>query len=153
MWRGFRWLALAGAVAVAALVGPSAALACDHSSSAVSIYVQCTPSAGGTHSGGTPSSGSSTYVPPPPAPVVSHKAKHALKHAGNAKKPLTRLLNPKLGNLWNLDKADLTSSPTTLGSAIDLGAGPTTLLALLLGTVLSLLGTSGFRAWRNRHRA
>jgi hypothetical protein len=157
MWRGFRWLALAGAVAVAALVGPPAALACDHSGSAVSIYVDCgPPSAGGTHhsgggkSGGTPSTGGSQQTSI--TPRVSQKEQHALKHAGPDKRVLTNLLeNPNL--VAQPLKATLTSSPTTLGSAFDLGSGPTTLLVLLLGTVLSLLGTSGFRAWRNRHRA
>lgn len=170
MLRRFRWLPLAGVVAVAALVGPSAAFACDGSGSAVSIYTECVPNAkGGTH----PTSGkhstkpshpsapsqptqTTTYVVITPPPVkVSHRTSHAIAHSGKDKKVLKNIVrNPGLVDSTRL-KPILASAPvheSGLGSAVDLGAGPTIFFALLLGTVLVLLGTGGVRSWRNRHR-
>lgn len=167
MLRGLRWFSLAAIVATAALVGPTAALACDRSGSAVAIYSgPCVPTAkGGSHthggkkptttttqSGGTSSSG---YGPAPVVVHVSRVTKHALKHSGKDKKTLTNLVkNPDLVDAQRL-KPVLASSPTrasSLDSAFDLGAGPMILFGLLLGTVLVLLGVGGVRTWRNRHR-
>jgi hypothetical protein len=44
-------------------------------------------------------------------------------------------------------------APSALGSAFDLGSGPTALLAALAGTAVLLLAASGLRVWRHRHRA
>jgi hypothetical protein len=164
MLRGFRWLALAGVLTTAALVGPSAALACDHSGSAVSIYTNCTETASGGHKPKPPvkhtqppasshQTQTTTYWTPPPV-KVSHKAQHALKNAGRDKKVLKHIVTHDLAGSKPL-KPILASAPlheSSLGSAVDLGAGPTIFFALLLGTVLVLLGSGGVRAWRNRHR-
>lgn len=165
MLRGLRWFSLAAIVATAALVGPTAALACDGSGSAVSIYTECVPTAkGGSHTHGgkkpttqtTQSSGyPSGYVATPPVVHVSRVTNHALKHSGRDKKTLTNLVrNPDLVDAKRLHPV-LASSPTgasSLDSAFDLGAGPMILFALLVGTVLVLLGVGGVRTWRNRHR-
>lgn len=159
MFRGFRWLALAGVVATAALVGPSAALACDGSGSAVSIYTQCVPKASGGHPSKHPhtSAGSQTpYVAPYAVPVhVSHKTAHTIARAGKDKKVLNNLVhNPDLVDADHINPM-LVAAPakaTALGSAFDLGVGPTILFVLLLGTVLAVFGTGSVRAWRNRHR-
>ena len=173
MLRRFRWLALAGVVATAALVGPTAALAggCTDGS-ATSIYTECVPNAkGGTHptshkhpakpshpSAGSHPTQTTPYIAQPSvaAPVhVSHKTKRAIAHSGKDKKVLKTIVsNPNLVDSTPL-KPVLASAPvheSSLGSTFDLGAGPTVFFALLLGTVLVLLGTGSVRAWRNRHR-
>jgi hypothetical protein len=164
MLRGLRWLALAGVltaagVAGAALIGPSAALACDHSGSAVSIYTDCVPKASGGHhpKPAKHPQQTTTYYTGPPAPVVhvSTKAKHVIANSGKDKNALTDIVsNLNLVDTTHL-KPVLASAPVhgaSLGSAVDLGTGPTVFFALLLGTVLVLLGAGGVRSWRNRHR-
>ena len=169
MLRGFRWLALAGVVATAALVGPSVALACG-GSSATDIYHEQLCNAGGKSHPTVGQKQSSTPVHPTgpgagyvvplggstPTVRVSHKTHHALAHAGKDKNILQNLVtNTNLVDPQRLN-AVLASAPTkesSLGSAFDLGSGPMILFALLAGTVLVLLGTGGVRTWRNRHRA
>jgi len=158
MLRGFRWFALAAVVAIAALVGPAAALADNGcSGSATSIYSECQPTATGSshpkkhHS--TPATQPTTTIPYVPqttvpqtvVPRVKHVKKHVRKHQTA---PTKRVKHHRI-------RPVLASSPTkesSLGSAFDLGAGPTLLFALLVGTVLLLVGTGGVRTWRNRHR-
>jgi hypothetical protein len=164
MLRGFRWLGLAGVVVIAALVGPTAALADSCSDgSATSIYTDCVPTASGGHHSKPPVKHSqptvtTPYIAPPyvaPVVQVTHKAKHAIAHSGTDKKVLKNIVsNPNLVDSKRL-KPVLASAPvheSSLGSAVDLGAGPTVFFALLLGTVLVLLGAGGVRSWRNRHR-
>ena len=43
--------------------------------------------------------------------------------------------------------------PSAVGSAFDLGSGPTALLLALAGTAVLLLAASGVRGWRRSHRA
>lgn len=136
----------------------------------MNIYIECQPSAkGGSHSTGgrhakpshpAQSTGPQTSVAPPSytqpkAQVkVSHKTKRALAHSGKDKKALTNLINPNYVDTTHLHTV-LASSPSnaSLSSTFDLGSGPIILLVLLAGSVLSLLGTGGVRAWRGRHRA
>jgi hypothetical protein len=165
MVRAFRWLALAGVVATVALVGPGAALACSGDSSATSIYSECVPTAkGGSHSTTkkpvkkpVQQVTTTTYVQnttPPPPPVKPHHSQKP-KHHHPAKIKATKKLasDPNVADPTHL-KPMLASAPTKadLGSTFDLGTGPTVFFALLLGTVLLLLGTGGVRSWRNRHR-
>src|SRR5437016_1143395 len=160
MLRAFRWLALAGVVATAALVGPSVALA-ECGTSAVSIYYECSHTASGKHhhhattakpaQSGTPSTGPTYYVKPV---KVSPKTKRALAHSGKDAKFLNNLVsNPDFVDSHRL-RPELAAAPigaSSLSSAFDLGSGPMILLALLAGSVLSVLGTGGVRAWRGRH--
>jgi hypothetical protein len=176
MLRGLCGLSLVGVVAVAALVAPSVAFACDHSGSAVSIYTNCPSTAGGKptpkHSHKSTPSGStqpntqpttpsapSYYVPPV---HVSRVTKHALAHSGKDKKVLKNLVsNPNFVESRRLrakppaegGAALSATGATSLGSAFDLGSGPLIFFALLAATVLVLLATGGVRSWRNRHRA
>lgn len=147
--------AVAGA-AVAFLVAPSSALACSGGPSAVNVYKPCLPTGGGgkatggdTKGGGpntAPGSGNST-------PIKTHAAE-ALKHAGKDRRLLSLLVHHGPSRLLQEDAATRNAgAPTALGSAFDLGSGPTALLIVLAGTALLLLGGSGMRLWRNRHRA
>jgi len=137
--------ALAAAlVAGAVLVAPSAALACNGGPSAVNVYKECLPSGGGSKptSCGTRKG---TTLP------VSSKTARALAHAGKDKNVLSNLVrNPDLGAVRELQSfgATSTKAPSALGSAFDLGSGPTALLAVLIGTVVLLLGAGSFRGWR-----
>lgn len=151
--------AVAGA-AVAFLVAPSSALACGGGPSAENVYKPCLPSGGGgkptgsgaPKSGGpstAPSSGNST----PATPIKTHAAQ-ALKHAGKDRRFLALLVHHGPSRLLEEDAATRDAgTPTALGSAFDLGSGPTALLIVLAGTAVLLLGGSGMRAWRSRHRA
>ena len=150
------------------LLSPAAALADDCGGpSAVNIYTQCYPSAGGGHhSGGggthknTPPSSGSTSTPTTPVstskPIrVSARVHKTLARAGADKKLLSELLtNPYLGASQGVSaRGSITASPpSALGSAFDLGAGPTVLFSLLLATALLLLGVGGVRTWRHRQR-
>lgn len=76
-----------------------------------------------------------------------------LKHAGSDKRVLAALVRSSRHRLPPVsDAAVNASSPSALGSAFDLGAGPTTLLLALAGTAVFLLGASGVRGWRRSHR-
>jgi hypothetical protein len=138
--------ALAAAlVAGVALIAPSGALACSGGPSAVNVYKECVPSGGGSK----PTSGGSKQTTTLP---VSSRTARALTHAGKDKRVLSDLVrNPGLGGapraLQSVGSAS-TKAPSALGSAFDLGSGPTALLAVLIGTALLLLGAGGFRGWR-----
>ncbi len=159
MWRGVRWIALSGVVVIAALVGPTAALASDcGGNSSVNIYTECKPSAkGGTHHHNKKPVTQHPTTAPPVTPVYptqpsTHPATHPHVHRHvivNHKKVVHKRHHQKRV------QPVLASAPTkesSLGPAFDLGSGPLLLIALLAGTVLVLLGTGGVRSWRNRHR-
>lgn len=160
-----RLLAAAFIVGVALAAAPSAALACSGGVSAVNVYKECLTNGGsgggGKHSGGGSSgpqasnsgsnnsgSNSSSSTPPP----VSRKATKALAHSGKDKTTLTRLYT--LGGGTRLLQASHaqspTSEPTAIGSAFDLGSGPTALLIALAGTAVLLLAMTGVRGARRR---
>jgi hypothetical protein len=160
MLRGFRWLALGAVILTAAFVAPSIALADGCGTSAASIYSECSTDASGHHHS---TSGTTTTTPTPTpyggtAPVVIPPVvtKHATTKTRKDQKIVTKFVkNPGLDSVDRI-KPLLVASPansSSLGSAFDLGTGPTILLVLLFGTVLASLGTGGVRAWRNRHHA
>jgi len=129
------------------LVAPSAAFACNGGPSAVNVYKECLPSGGGSK----PTSGSSTGSTLP----VSKRTARALAHAGKDKRLLSNLVrNPDLGASRELQSHSAASAeaPSALGSAFDLGSGPTALLAVLAGTAVLLLGAGGWRGWRRWRR-
>jgi hypothetical protein len=87
------------------------------------------------------------------------KQKHApkglsrvLAQAGKDRRPLSQLLGPDsgIGSLRN--GPGNVGSPSLLGAAFDLGAGPTVLLAILLATALGLAARGSVRGWRLRRR-
>lgn len=152
-------------VAGAALIAAPAALACSGGPSAYNVYKECLSNggsgghkggggSGGSHSstptGGSQSSSSSSSTPAPPP--VSKQAKKALAHAGKDKNALKNLYNANGGTrfLSSSHAAAPASEPTAIGSAFDLGSGPTALLIALAGTAVLLLAMTGVRGARRR---
>jgi hypothetical protein len=135
-------------VAVAALVAPSAALACNSGVSAVNVYKECLPTGGGGKptsggGGGTQSGTNSQYI--------SKQTRQALKKAGADKQSLSRLVYGfGMNRLPQSHQSTPAKEPTAVSSAFDLGSGPTALLIVLAGTAVILLGASGFRVLRRR---
>ena len=149
---------LASAFVVLPLAVPPAALAdCNGGVSAVNVYSECgqtggggksTKSGSGSHTaGGTQTSGG------PSSTTVVHVSKTTAKklnRAGKDGKSLKHLVNFYDAPPRVLQSSSApTSDPTAVGSAFDLGSGPTALLIVLAGTAILLLGVSGFRAVRH----
>jgi hypothetical protein len=159
VFGGLNRLLASALVAGVVLVLPPAALACNSGVSAVNVYKECVPSGSGgkSTSGGSAShstvptqtsSGStgSTSVPVP----VSKKTVKALKKAGSDGKALKHLVI-RFGAARLLQSSSApVSEPTAVGSAFDLGSGPTALLIVLAGTAVLLLAATGFRGVRQR---
>jgi hypothetical protein len=144
---------VAAVVVVAALAAPSAAFACGGGVSAVSVYKECLPSGGGggkaQSGGGGGSPGVHTRGTTSSLPVSNH-TKRALKKAGKDGKSLSNLVK-RFGAARLLQShAAGDNTPTAVGSAFDLGSGPTALLIVLAGSAVLLLATTGFRSARQR---
>src|SRR3954447_19631904 len=151
MFRGLNGLLVAGLVAGAFLVAPSGALARRGGGpSAKHVYSECLPTGGGgtSSTGGTHSSGP-TSVP------SSSPTGQTLKHAGKDRRVLAHLVKGYgiQRHLAATDTSGAFTSPTTLGSAFDLGSGPTLLLIVLAGTAVLILTGSGMRLWRRAPRS
>jgi hypothetical protein len=148
MFGGLNRLLAAAVVAGAVLVAPSTAFACNGGPSAVNVYKECLPTGGGSK----PTSGGSAGSTPL---SISKQTARALAHAGKDRRVLSNLVrNSGLGATRGLRASSAGSAaPSAIASAFDLGSGPTALLAVLAGTALLLLGGSGLRVWRHRHRA
>ena len=154
MFGGLNRALVAAAIAAAVLAVPPTALACNSGVSAVNVYKECLPSGGGgkstsshntSSSGGTNTSGGSTSVP------LSKQTAQALKKAGSDGKSLSRLVQGfGVRRVLQSSHASEASTPTAVGSAFDLGSGPTALLIVLAGTAVLLLGATGFRYTRHR---
>jgi hypothetical protein len=126
------------------LWAPTAAFACGGSNpSAVNVYVECLQGGGGAKP--TNHSNSTT-------PVTSEtpNAARVLAHAGPDKALLSQLIGSGPGTS-NLKSTGPATSSSAIGSAFDLGSGPTALLLILAGTAVVLLGGSGLRFWRRRN--
>jgi hypothetical protein len=130
------------AVAVAVLVVPPAALACNGGVSAVNVYKECLQTGGGSKS---TSGGSGTSTP-----YISKQTALALKKAGKDGKSLSALVKGYGGARLLQAHSSATTEPTAVGSAFDLGSGPTALLIVLAGTAILLLGATGYRSYRRR---
>jgi hypothetical protein len=156
MFGGLIRLLAAAVVAGAVLVLPPAALAdCGGKPSAVNVYKECLSSGGGgkptsgshstsgTHTGG--GSTGSTSVP------ISKPTAKALKKAGTDGQSLSNLVKG-YGAVRLLQSSSSTPArePTAVGSAFDLGSGPTALLIVLAGTAVLLLAAAGYRGVRQR---
>jgi hypothetical protein len=147
VFRGLNRLLVAALVAGVFFVAPSAALACGGGPSAKNVYSECLPSAG-SHGGnsGSGQHGGSGATP------LSGKTADAIKHAGKNSRALASWVRRSAPTA--LESSSLESAtPSAVGSAFDLGSGPTTLLLALAGTAVLLLGASGVRGWRRSHRA
>jgi hypothetical protein len=122
-------------VAAIVLVAPSAALAGNGGNcSACQVYVEQVPTASGPKTGGSATS-------PGPSVPPAHKAQQKPNTAGGGNAP-------SFGR--KLESSGPVSSPGPVAAAFDLGVGPTTLLALVLGSVLGFAGWAGFNGWRRR---
>jgi hypothetical protein len=153
VFGGLTRLLAAAVVVGAVLIVPSAALAdgCGGGPSAQNVYTECLPSGGGGKptssghkNGGTQRSTGVTSVP------VPKQTAKALKKAGDDGKSLSELLRG-YGSVRLLQSSHSpTSEPTAIGSAFDLGSGPTVLLIVLAGTAVLLLAATGFRFARHR---
>lgn len=150
VFGGLNRLIAVALVAGTVLLGPPVALACNGgSASAVNVYRECLPTGGGDKPTGTPTT---TQKPT----HVSSRTAQALKHAGKDKHRLLQLVQSYgqskrlMGSSGSTPTSD--TSPSALGSAFDLGSGPTALLLILVGTAVLLLGTSGLRGYRRRQR-
>jgi hypothetical protein len=155
VFGGLTRLVVAALLAGAFLVAPSAAFACGGGPSAQNVYSPCVPTGGGgkpasgTPAGKASGKGSSVSVP------ISAPAARAIKRAGKDRH-LLRAIVRGYGNQRRLAPDAMTgaaASPTALGSAFDLGSGPTALIIVLGGMAVLLLTGSGMRVWRSRHRA
>jgi hypothetical protein len=156
VFGGLNRLLAAGLVAAAVLVAPSAALACNGGTSAVNVYRECIQTGGGGKStggggGGNPSSGPSNGGTTA-TPISSQTAK-AIRHAGKDGKAIAHLVRG-YGDARVLQSSHsgTGAAPTAIGSAFDLGSGPTALLVVLAGTAVLLLAGTGVRGFRQRHR-
>ncbi len=157
------WVAAVAVVGVIFL-SPAAALAdtCQGGTSAVNIYSECIPTAGGGshhNQGGSGKTGGTTtpvtpvYTNTTPAVVqpkikVSKHVKKSLAHAGRDKKILTNLVkDPWLGATRAVEASSRfrATAPTTLGAVFDLGSGPTALFAMLAALAIALFGVGGLR--------
>jgi hypothetical protein len=156
-----RPLAVAAVAAGVLLAVPSPALACNSGVSAVNVYKECLPgggggkptsgggTSGGTHQTGAGSNGSTG----PASTAVSSQTTKALKKAGDDGKSLSRLVRGYgSARLLQSSGSAPAGEPTAVGSAFDLGSGPTALLIVLAGTAVLLLAASGFRGVRQRRR-
>jgi hypothetical protein len=153
VFGGLNRLLVTAAVGVAVLaVPPTAAFAgCNGGVSAVNVYKECVQTGGG----GKPTSSSHTSTGSPssaPAPVpVSKQTAKKLKQAGDDGKSLSRLVNG-YGAARLLQGHSSATEPTAIGSAFDLGSGPTVLLIALVGTALILVAAGGYRGVRQHRR-
>ena len=152
MFGGLRLLVPAAIVAAVAFAFPTAAFACSGGPSAVNVYTECVPTgSGGKHAGGSGGTSSKATVSVP----IPKPAARALAHARGDKRILYRLVtNPNMGATRAIEPSSAApaTAPSAIGSAFDLGSGPTALLAVLAGTAVLLLGASGWRGWRRWHR-
>ena len=149
MFRGLNRLLVAAFVAGAFFVAPSAALACGGGPSAQNVYRECLPSAGGHGGTGGQSGGQSGG---PGSTPISSKTAKAIKHAGKNSRALAAFLRRSAPTALESTSQD-SAPPSAVGSAFDLGSGPTALLLALAGTAVLLLAASGVRGWRRSHRA
>jgi hypothetical protein len=158
VFGGLNRLLAFAAVAGALLALPPAALAdCNGGVSAVNVYTECQQTGGGgksTSGGSHTSGGKQTSSGPTSSTTVVHVSKTTakkLKKAGKDGRSLKNLVNSYGSAPRMLQSSSASASePTAVGSAFDLGSGPTALLIVLAGTAVLLLGVSGFRVARRR---
>jgi hypothetical protein len=149
VFGGLNRLLVAALAAGVVLVAPPAAFACNSGVSAINVYKECVPSGGGGKAGGSPTQTHSST----PAHISPQTARK-LKKAGQDGKSIAALIKGYgASRFLQSHSSGSTATPTAIGSAFDLGSGPTVLLIVLAGTAVLLLGGSGLRVRRHRHRA
>lgn len=149
MFGGLNRLLVAALVAGAVLVVPPAAFACNGGVSAVNVYKECLQTGGGDK----PTSGGSAAHTNSSTAHISPRTARALKKAGQDGKSISALIKGYGAvRLLQSHSSGTAKDPTAIGSAFDLGSGPTVLLIVLAGSAALLLGGTGMRVRRNRHR-
>lgn len=117
----------------------------------MNVYKECPQSGGGGKAtgGGAHTSGATST----PA-QISPKTTTKLKSAGKNGKAVAEFVNryPSVRFLQSHSSGPTAKTPTAIGSAFDLGSGPTVLLIALAASAALLLGGTGMRVRRNRHR-
>ena len=157
MFRGLNRLLVFVFLAGAVLVLPAPALAdCSGKPSAVNVYKECLSSGGGGKATGGSHSTSGTHTSSgstgsTPAPISKQTAK-ALQKAGNDRRSLSKLVKVSGGPRLLQSSSAAAAEPTAVGSAFDLGSGPTALLIVLASTAVLLLAATGYRGVRQRRR-
>ncbi len=150
-------VAIAAGTLLVALVAPSVAVAsCNGGPSAANVYKECLAGGGGgKHTGSRKGTGPSSSSPTTTLAHVSPQTAKALKQAGRQRRVLSALVKGYgVSRLAEPTASNEASTPSALGSAFNLGSGPTALLLVLAaGTAVILLGGSGMRVWRSRHRS
>lgn len=144
---------VAAAVICIALALPAGVLAngggtCN--ASACKVYTEGPGTAGGGQSQG-PGSGSTSSPSTVKPAHISPKVSHLLSHAGKDKSALHAIASlPGYGAQRGAKFFDAgtvgVATPSALGAAVDLGAGPTILLAILLATAVAF----ALHGWRRR---
>ena len=147
MSGGLNRLLVAALVAGVFFVAPSAALACGGGPSAKNVYRECVPSAGGHGGTGGRSGGPGSTSTP-----ISGKTAKAIKQAGKNSRALSAWVRRSAPTVLE-SSSQGSATPSAVGSAFDLGSGPTALLLALAGAAVLLLAASGVRGWRRSHRA
>jgi hypothetical protein len=136
------------AAAVVVVVPQTALAGCGGKPSAQQVYSECLQNGGGGKTSGSNARTSTTSSQPVP---VSPKTKTALKHAGKDGRSLASLVQSYPAAHLPPPSTAAATEPTAVGSAFDLGSGPTALLIVLAGTAIVLLGAAGTRTWRRSH--
>jgi hypothetical protein len=152
MFGGLNRLLAAAVLVGAVLVLPPAALAdCGGNASAVNVYKECLSSGGGGKATSGSNSTSGTHTTGSTSVPVSAQTQEELKKAGADGQSLSNLVR-RYGVARHLQaiSSGPGTEPTAVGSAFDLGSGPTALLIVLALTAVLLLGATGFRSVRQR---
>lgn len=116
----------------------------------MNVYKECVPTGGGgkpTGGNSSKTSGSTSHA------VIPNRTAKAIKKTGKDSKAFSTLIRSS-GPPRSLQSSasEPATAPSAIGSAFDLGSGPTALLIGLAGAALLLLGGSGMRVWRGRYR-
>ncbi len=151
MAAGLRHIALAATVALLiGLAAPAAALAGGGGNcSACQVYSEPNPPSAGHHQTQPPQNSTGPTQGGAQQTQTPKGLSRVLAQAGEDKGPLVRVLGDSGSN--NLHAGHV-GSPGLFGTALDLGAGPTALLAILLATALALGARGSVRSWRVHRR-
>jgi hypothetical protein len=141
VFGGLNRLLVAALVAGAFFVAPSAALACSGGPSAENVYKECLPNGGGGSAGSGGAGGGQGSTP------ISNQTAKVLAQAGKDSRALAALVKHNPNQLESTPQESGTA-PSAVGSAFDLGSGPTALLIALAVTAVLLLAATGLRGWR-----
>jgi hypothetical protein len=154
VFGGLNRLLVGATVAGVVLVAPPAALACNNGVSAVNVYKECIPTGGGskptTGNKSSKSSAPTTTTNPAPPVTVSSGTKKAIKHVKKHDRRVLFHLVKRFGPTTISASETSAAAPSAIGSAFDLGSGPTALLVVLAGTAVLLLAAAGVRGARHR---